>query len=68
MTSEDLVDKIIKVLKAEYGACDANNRIGTVLSIQGRGRSNDLLIQMQDNGSIWNIGDVNKVKYKFVKQ
>ena len=62
----NLCGERIKIIKAEDGAHGADGQIGKVLSVSGKGADNDLIIQLEDDKSIWNIGDANKVKYNIL--
>ena len=64
--SFDLNEKTIKVLKADVGAYGANNRIGKVVEIRGLYTNNDVFIKMEDDNSLWNIGDFEIIKYEII--
>jgi len=61
-----LYNKTIQVIQAEEGAYGANMRFGKVLDICGKGVNNDLVVLMEDDHSIWNVGDIKNVKYKML--
>jgi len=63
----ELANERILVIEAVVGAWGANERIGKVLDISGA-TNNDLIVLMEDDNSIWNIGDANKVDYDLLEK
>lgn len=58
---EDLIGQTIKIIKAERGAWGANGRIGKVVHVNGLGDYEDLFVQLEDDNSIWFVGNVDRV-------